>query len=210
MKDYKYVYHASNTGGLTHIEPRKSTHKQPWVYATKDIATSALFLGEWFDFINEVGTSNGITWVFERFDGALEHAYKNKSGFIYKLPAQTFMGGKTQWSSEVVSTEVVNVIEETTVENTLNYLYELEKKGKIKIYRYPDVPEGYSNDKNDIIQKAVVWTLDYGEKYLDLIEQYHPDILAVVVDKLKSNNYSPKTTKWKEKFKLTITLSIDI
>src|SRR3989344_3841888 len=95
------VYHASNTKGLKRLEPRESTHQKPWVYATKEIATSVMFLGDNFDFICQTDLNRGIPEITEQFEGALEHAYKDKSGVIYKLPTDTFEEGKTSWSGEV-------------------------------------------------------------------------------------------------------------
>ena len=51
MIDQKYVYHSSKVRGLKVLEPRPSTHKTPFVYTTKDIATTAMYLGDNFDFI---------------------------------------------------------------------------------------------------------------------------------------------------------------
>ena len=38
-----YLYHVSSQPGLKVIEPRKSSHKTPYVYATEDLTTALLF-----------------------------------------------------------------------------------------------------------------------------------------------------------------------
>ncbi len=59
MENQEFVYHASKAKGLKKLEPRKSTHKKPWVYATKDITTSAMFLGDNYDFIVQTHLNKG-------------------------------------------------------------------------------------------------------------------------------------------------------
>ncbi len=201
MDDSPYVYHASNTKGLKKIEPQKSTHKQSWVYATKDLATSAMFLGNNFDFICQTGGPVGDPHIFERFAGALEHAYKGRSGVNYKLPAEFFEGGRTQWEAEVISEQAVPVVEEIDVEDALSFLESLEKDGKLRIYRYPNAPEGTPQDKSDIVWRAVAWTIDVGERYLDFTEQYHPDVLSRVIQELRNKNYVPESEKWLKRFR---------
>ena len=201
MRTQKYVYHASSTRGLKYLEPRESTHQQNWVYATKKIAISAMFLGNNFDFICQTGTEKGIPHISERFEGALKHAYQEKGGVIYRLPAETFLEGKTQWSAEVVSETRVEILEEIEVKDALIFLENLAKKGELIIYKYPNKPKGFPNDKSDIIERAVDWTMKFGENTLDITEKYHPDVLENTIKELKAKNYAPTSKKWKEKFK---------
>lgn len=42
---FKKVYHASSKQGLKKIIPHESTHEKKWVYATKNLVMSAVFLG---------------------------------------------------------------------------------------------------------------------------------------------------------------------
>ncbi len=130
--------------------------------------------------------------MYERFEGALEHAYKGKSGSIYKLSADGFMEESAISSGELVSEEETDVIEEIEVEDALEYLENLEAEGKLRIYRYPEIPEGFPKDKSDIVEKAVQWTIDFGEHILDEVEKYHPDVLERVLNDLKYRGYKVK------------------
>ena len=79
-----FVYHSSKIQGLRVIEPHFGTHNKCWVYATKEIATAAMFLGDNDDLICQIySNKNGVPFICERFEGALDLAYKNKTGSIY-------------------------------------------------------------------------------------------------------------------------------
>ncbi len=179
-----FVYHASKTQSLTVLEPRESTHKQKWVYATKDIVTSAMFLGDNFDFICQTGVENGKPYIYEQFEGAFQHAYSEKTGSIYKLNAVNFKNGKTSWSAEVVSEKVEPVLEEINIDDVSKLLFKLEKEGKLKIYKYPNKPSNVPKDKSDLIEKAARWTIDFGDNTLEQVKKYHPDILKAVLKRI--------------------------
>jgi len=181
----KIVYHASKTHGLITLQPKESTHRQKWLYATKNIATSAMFLGKNFDFICQTGTENGKPYVYEQFKGALEHAYTGQTGSIYKLDGKNFKSGRTSWSAEVVSETAVSVLEEINIKDSLKFLFDLQKEDKLKIYRYPNRPKNAPKDKSDIINKAAQWTIDLGENVLEQVKKYHPDILPKVLKKIE-------------------------
>jgi len=103
------VYHSSKTQGLKIIEPHFSTHNKRWVYATKNIATSAMFLGDNDDFICQIyHGENGIPLMCERFEGAFDLAYKNKAGSIYVLNGKNFKEGQTTWPDDMVSRNFPN------------------------------------------------------------------------------------------------------
>ncbi len=178
------VYHASKINGLTVLEPRESTHKRKWVYATRDIVTSAMFLGDNFDFICQTGTENGKPYIYEQFEGAFQHVYGNKKGSIYKLNATHFKNGKTSWSAEVVSERIEPILEEIVVNDVSEFLLKLEREGKLKIYKYPHKPKNAPKDKSDLIEKAARWTIDFGDNTLEQVKKYHPDILQAVLKRI--------------------------
>src|SRR6266536_2448718 len=132
MTSKQFVYHASRKSGLRLTEPHTSTHRRAWVYATEDIPTSAMFLGDNNDFICQTGIEDGMPCVCERFQGALELAYSGKSGSIYGLASAHFTSDQTTWPAEVVSDQPEKVLEEIGVEDALVYLRELEKEGKLR------------------------------------------------------------------------------
>lgn len=196
MTNQKYVYHSSKTQGLKVLEPKVSTHKVPWVYATKDIVAAALFLGHNFDFICQVGALGEQPIIWERFEGAFDLAYKDKKGSIYYLKPDTFKEGMTTFSLEVVSEVPVKVEKEIIIDNAKEYLLNLEKEGKLEIYMFPNIPKGRPSDKEDIVVKAIKSTFDLGEIVLEQVEEYHPDVLDRVIKGLKEQGYNFKSEKW--------------
>ena len=201
MKSDNYVFHSSKIGGLKYLEPRESTHQQRWVYATKDLATAALFLGENFDFICQVLTKNGKPIVYEQFEGALEQAYAGKGGYIYKLPAESFEEGQTGWSGEVTSKAKVQIAEEIKIDDALKLIKKLERQDQLRVYLFPEKPQNVPTDKSDIVERAVDWIPKFGEKVLKQVEEYHPDVLHRVISELKALKYEPRDARWVREFK---------
>ena len=196
MINQKYVYHSSKVSGLKILEPRPSTHKIPWVYATKDIATTAMYLGDNFDFICQTGFSNGKPYIWERFKGAFNLGYKDKKGSIYYLKPDTFKEGMTSYTPEIVSEVPVKVEKEIPINDVQEYLLNLEKEGKLKIFMFPNTLDGESSNKEDIVERGIIWTIDFGEDTLDRVKEYHPDVLNRVIKGLQERNYKFKNKKW--------------
>jgi hypothetical protein len=196
MINQEYVYHSSKVSGLKVLEPRPSTHKIAWVYATKDIATTAMYLGDNFDFICQTGFSKGKPYIWERFKGAFDLGYKDKKGSIYFLKPDTFKEGMTSYTPEIVSEVPVKVEKEIPINDVQEYLLNLEKEGRLKIFMFPNVPDGESSDKEDIVERGINWTIDFGEDTLDRVKEYHPDILNRVIKGLQERNYKFKNKKW--------------
>lgn len=196
MINQKYVYHSSQIRGLKILEPRPSTHKTPWVYATRDIATAAMYLGDNFDFICQTGFSKGKPFIWERFKGAFDWGYKNKKGSIYYLKPDSFKENRTSFSLEIVSEIPVKVEKEMIVNDAKEYLLNLEKQGKLSIFMFPNTPEGRTSNKEDIVEKGINWTIDFGENTLAQIKEYHPDVLDRVIKGLQEKGYVFKTKEW--------------
>ena len=196
MINQKYVYHSSKVSGLKILEPRPSTHKIPWVYATKDIATTAMYLGDNFDFICQTGFSKGKPYIWERFKGAFDLGYKDKKGSIYYLKPDTFKEGLTSYTPEIVSEVPVKVEKEIPINDVQEYLLNLEKEGKLKIFMFPNTLDGESSNKEDIVERGINWTIDFGEDTLDRVKEYHPDVLNRVIKGLQERNYKFKNKKW--------------
>ena len=196
MINQEYVYHSSKVSGLKVLEPRPSTHKIPWVYATKDIATTAMYLGDNFDFICQTGFSKGKPYIWERFKRAFDLGYKNKKGSIYYLKPDTFKEGMTSFTPEIVSEVPVKVEKEISINDVQEFLLNLETEGKLKIFMFPNVPDGESSNKEDIVERGINWTIDFGEDTLDRVKEYHPDVLNRVIKGLQERNYKFKNKKW--------------
>lgn len=168
-----FVYHSSGEKGLKKIESRVGTHKKKWVYATKDILTSAIFLAKWGDFQLAFGrVNNGLPTITERYKGAFDEVYDGKSGSVYKLKADNFMENMTSWDEEVVSEKSEEVIEETTINDIKKYLLDKEKGGELIINYYPE-RQGIPDDDQDLVEKAVLFSRINNKNYTETLIKYH-------------------------------------
>lgn len=196
MINQKYVYHSSKVRGLKVLEPRPSTHKIAWVYAAKDIPTAAMYLGDNFDFICQTGFLGNKPYIWERFKGAFDLGYENKKGSIYYLKPDSFKENMTLFTPEIVSEVPVKVEKEEIIDDVKEYLLNLEKQGKLLIFMFPNAPNGKSSNKEDIVERGINWTLDFGEGTLEQIQKYHPDVLDRVIEGLQKKGYVFKTEEW--------------
>lgn len=175
------VYHGSPIVGLKLIEPRISTHGVPYVYATKKREIAITFLAKWNDFLLNLSTNtiNGIEkiQITERYKNALFDIYKNKSGYIYTLDGTKFEEGKTSYTEEVVADEVVQVIECQQIIDIYDELCELERKGKLQLFIFPDKPEYIPYDDSDLIKKAIYFYKNSGDTgMIDYCAERHPHL----------------------------------
>ena len=165
--------------------PNKSTHGKSWVYATKDKIMSAVFLGtEGGDYTVQVGRDpEGKVFLTERFEGAFELRY-SVSGSIYTLSSEGFLEDLTSWNEEVVNPSPVKIISEEHVNDVSKYLKESEVKGDIIISYFPEryrVPI----DDSDLVEKAISWVGQFGEREFEHLEKYHPELIVRVKAGLK-------------------------
>lgn len=181
----KYVYHSSKIQGLKTLKPRVSSHDKAFVYAMEKPEYSSLFLGDCNDFINQIGFSGEMPYIFERFKDSLLYAYKGKSGSIYTLDAKDFKKGLTTWSMELVNENSCKVIKEDKIQDSLDNILKLESEGKLIVYRYPEMPEHFPKDRSDLVKKAIMAIRKYGDSRIDFIKKYHPDIVERVIQGLK-------------------------
>jgi len=186
------VYHASQVQGLKRIVPRRSTHGQPWIYATRDPVMAAVFLGtRGGDFTCAVGRDPeiGKPFICERFAGAFELRYANVQGSIYVLPGEKFVAGKTSWDEELVCAEPVTPLEEIRIADAKNYLLELARAGELIIKLYPEKIAGIPEDDEDLIYRAVVWSRRFGKGVIEKLRKYHPHLVPRVERALKEGKY---------------------
>lgn len=154
-----YVYHGSSLPNLKIIKPHKSTHKKEWVYATPSKALATIFLSKNGSDLNYSLGGNGLDRpieLVERKPGMFKEIF-SCDGYIYKLPAKTFMSGLTSWSGEVVSTEEVPVVSCEYIENVYDELLRLKEEHKINLYLYPNRPLDIPLDNSDLIPKVRAW-----------------------------------------------------
>ena len=153
------VYHASAQSGLEQLVPRESTHQKPWVYATTELAISAIFLSHGGgDLSCSSGLRNGKVFIYERWSGAFDAQYSGKGGSIYGLPGTTFQRGRTSFTGEVISEVAVPVLREIVVGDAKSFLMDLQDAGQVLIFLHGQRPSWISKDDQDLVDRVVQWS----------------------------------------------------
>ena len=154
-----YVYHGSTIPNLKTIKKHSSTHQKEWVYATPLKELAIMFIstrgGDLYYDLSGNGIDEPITLV-ERKPGMFKNIY-NCEGYIYKLNAENFKAGLTNWSGEVVSDRDEKIISCEHINNIYEELLKLNREKRIKLYLYPNRPEYIPIDNSDLIPKVISW-----------------------------------------------------
>lgn len=148
------VYHGSMKGGMTEIAPNKCKHEEAYVYASENIALCVIFglkrKGENIDF--GVGRF-GKTYIREFYSGGFEDRFKGRTCYLYKLRKKDF-SYETEYI-ELVSTKPVKVIDCIEIKDASEYLLDLQKKKKLKIYRYDKMSKKDKKEVDEILRKRI-------------------------------------------------------
>ena len=177
----KTVYHGSTYQGLKKIKKNKSTHGEAWVYGTLSKAISTIFISnrgsDLYYYLSGDGTENNPVILVERKENMFKDIF-NVSGSLYTLSGENFISGKTSWSAEVVSEFDEDVLHEEHINNVFEKLKELNDKGELKLYLYPNRPTFIPKDNSDLIPKVIRWWKrglniePFFKLYPELEEQY--------------------------------------
>lgn len=186
---YNIVYHGSENGNIKELTPHRSTHKLSCIYATPDKVVSLLFMGKGNgDLDTVIGEHNGMLEIVERRPGVLTSLY-NKGGYLYELDGTTFNHYDYLWSKEVISfSESIKPLKVIFIPNILEEINKEEKKGNIKIYKYPTRPECIPLDNSDLIEKYIRFENSGLTGAIDDLLRIYPEFSDVVNEKLKSHN----------------------
>lgn len=181
-----YVFHGSPTQGLTIIKPQRGIESRPVVYAGRNKAVAALFLGRFAgDLACQLGIRHGVLYIVERYPGALRDRF-SQPGSIYVLPDDSFVRG-THWSPEWISFEEVNVYRELKIDNPPDYLKTLARKGRLIIYRFPHTGPLPAHER-DLVRKYA-GVIRRGGRRAELarwlLETKRPDLLTQVSRRLE-------------------------
>lgn len=132
------LYHISKTPNIKVLEPKKSTHGIPYVYATPNLGLGLLFGSSksYGDFDGWYGIVDGKPFFYEAYPNAFKRCFENEECYIYEVDPSTFKGGKTSFGAEVVSEEPVRVLNCKKVDDLYAYLLSLIDKGKITYESY--------------------------------------------------------------------------
>ncbi len=185
----EFVYHGSIYKGLKKIKRNKSTHGCSWVYASLSKAISTIFISakgnDLYYYLGSDETENNQVILVERKENMFKNIF-NVSGSLYTLSGKNFISGKTGWSAEVVSEFDEDVICEEYIDNVLDKLKELNDKGELKLYLYPNRPSFIPKDNSDLIPKVIKWQKkgvnieQFFKLYPELKEQYLKQLKDVI------------------------------
>ena len=178
------LYHVSKVANLEVLEPRKSTHGKPYVYAT-DNYVLALFFGSpksYGDFDGLYGVQDGIPYFYEAYKGAFKRRFENVSCYVYEVEPDTFQKGLTSFKAEVVSTLPVKTISCKKIDDLYEELLKCIKDEKIKFHEFSE-DEEYRKMIFNHIKSRIEMTQLYKHKDSFLYkwcEETNPQILAQV------------------------------
>ena len=183
-KNKDIVYHGSSFAGLKRLEPFKCKHEKAYVYATKYYWVVLFFSAKgkgkydgWLD-----AEDDGTPIFYEARPNAFKERYSGKSGFCYKLPADTFTDA-TGDPTELVSETGVDVISCKEIKDIGDEFEKLIQEGKFNLVAYNTSNDNTEEICNQYILKLLekrgyfagkdvnhkVWISEY---YKDLISNY--------------------------------------
>lgn len=155
------LFHAGPTHGLTRLEPRRSTHGVPWVYATPHVEMVVPYLAGWGDLDFAQWHVEGTFHLVERYPGAFRTIFEGVSGSIYRVPADSFRElepGGPEWVSDLA----VEVLEETRVIDAWTHLRAVSAATALTLYVHPDRPPFVPADDSDLVAKVARWMATAG------------------------------------------------
>lgn len=192
-----YLYHGSSESKIKRLEPRQSTHGN-YVYATPYKELAIIFSGRAGDDMTYslFRNSSDEPWqLVERVPMGFEVMFNNGSS-IYTLSDASFKNIKTGFA-EVVSEVGVDTLKEEKIDNVYQKLEELDTKGIIKLYRYPNRPNSIPLDDSDLIEKelkhATRENRPITQETFERLLLLHPKLLEKVnyIACLKNNDFVP-------------------
>lgn len=176
------LYRGTKIAGLKEMKPRLVNHDKPYVYATTDKIEAIIYSvkGGNLNYTNIYGyDDDNKRCLIERKENCLEEIY-NVEGRYYILDETNFEKHEELGvgENEYVSELPVKVIEEITIPNVWEYFKELESKGELKIYRYPNRPKSYPSDDSDLIECATMMYAQMGDIDIafGLLLKHHPEL----------------------------------
>lgn len=191
------LYRGTKISGLKVMKPKLVNHDKPYVYATTDKIEAIIYSvkGGNLNYTNIYGyDDDNKRCLIERKENCLEEIY-NTEGRYYILDDTSFFRHEELGvgENEYVSELPVKVVEEVTIPNVWNYFKELEYKGELKIYRYPDRPKSYPSDDSDLLECATIMYTQMNDLDMafGLLLKHHPELeekVNILKEQLKNKN----------------------
>lgn len=163
-------FHGTKVQGIEVLRPFKSQYsnlKKMCIYLSTNRALASIYIWDMpFKWMTFGFTEEGIPEYEESFPNALETFYKGVKGSLYICDGDYEMSKELGIEYVATPNEHVEVKEEIAINDALEWLLELERKGELVIKRHED----YSDDDHAKTKKMVLGVL----KRLNLKKDDHP------------------------------------
>ena len=151
------LYHASQTGGITRLEPRVSDHGVPLLYLSEKRENVLVYLSNAVEkYCRETGFAYAGIWkkwgpygfdldgrlrLEEYYPDALQKTYQGVSGYIYEVERVAESGFSLKIPYAVTTREPADVVRAEFVPDAYEEILRAEQEGLIRIMRYQQMPE---------------------------------------------------------------------
>lgn len=141
------LYHGSNIGNITVLEPRQADHDRPYIYMTTIDVVAAFYLCNavekpyyWFPY--GFDADNNIPVYHELYPNALREVSEGVSGYIYEVEVKDsqIMPFKNIPCARL-ATQPLEVNGYTKIENAYELFQDYIKQGKMRLARFEDKTE---------------------------------------------------------------------
>ena len=150
-------YHASQTPGISMLEPRISNEGVPRIYFSAKRENTLVYLsnavektcrecgfahtGKWQKWASYGFTKDGLLRFEEYYENALAETYSGVSGYLYAVENSKAIVPFANIRDAYYADEPIAVTSCEFIPDALKALLEAEREGKIVIMRYADAPE---------------------------------------------------------------------
>ncbi len=185
-------YHASQVGGIKHLEPRISNHGVPLIYFSKKRENVLVYLSNAIEkYCKETGfeydgiwqkwgaygfDKNGLQRLEEYYPNALEKTYKGVSGYIYYANNVIESDFDIQIPDAATSCIPVEISYVEFVPDALDAILQAERDGLITIMRYEEMSRKMKEWNTKTIREEYENAIDHPE-YRHFLKGNFPDII---------------------------------
>lgn len=180
-----YYFHASQTPGLTMLEPRVSNHGKPLIYASCKRENVLVYLsnavekhcrevgfdhpGPWRKWAS-YGFQNGLLVLEEYWPDATRETYAGVGGYIYTVEGN--FTPQADIPHAFTSPEPARVVACEPVKDAYQALLQAQKEGKILLTHYADNSEKMLRWLEKITQQEYEQTKDAPEYQRFLMDKF--------------------------------------
>jgi len=123
------LYHGSGQKIRDQLQPRSSRvlNEEKAVFATPSRDTAVSFIPRWRDRDFEHGRINDHPYMREQYAGAFEKLLRNRSGYLYHLPEESFRSDSRLMSSERIADSPVTIRRRERIKDVLRELQQARR-----------------------------------------------------------------------------------